>query len=558
VFFSDRILTLDVGASSIVLAEFVADRTGPPTLVNYGIERLGVSEGESHAHETLVSAIRSIMRQRGIRPAPLYIAISGQAVFPRYVPLPPVSRDKVRQIVQYEAEQNVPFPIDEVVWDYQLIVDEDGEQSVMLVAAKTESVTRLTRSVQDAGLEPEVVDAAPMALYNVVRYNYPDLTGCTMVLDIGARASNLVFIEDQRIFSRSIPVAGNAVTQEIMKEFDIPFDEAEALKASVGFVALGGVYGGTNDDVAERVSKIVRNVVARLHAEVNRSINFYRGQQGGSAPNLVLLTGGGSVIEHMDTFFREKLRVDVEYLNPFINIPVGPDVDSESISRDITLLGEGAGLALRRALACPVEISLMPPDLVAAKVLQKRQPFFALAAVGLALVMLCWWMYFYRMRVMLGTRVQQVEARIADLTGLSSRLQDAIRHREAEQHKVDLLLGVAESRTQWIRTIEAVHDCLLEGMWLTRIEPVDAATDASGVITHIDIAGIGFDDRLQQVARPDATAIEVFRDKLRATDTFTDETEITMQPPTAGAFKHEFTIRLALREPIRTEPGAAQ
>jgi hypothetical protein len=132
-------------------------------------------------------------------------------------------------------------------------------------------------------MEPEIVDVAPMALYNAVRYNYPDLAGCTMVLDIGARTSNLLFIEESRIFSRSIPVAGNTVTQEIAKELDVSAEEAERLKTENSVVGLGGVYAGPDGAAADLISKVVRNVVTRLHAEVNRSINFYRSQQGGNA-----------------------------------------------------------------------------------------------------------------------------------------------------------------------------------------------------------------------------------------------------------------------------------
>jgi len=263
------------------------------------------------------------------------VCAPGFHVFSKFVKLPPVDSGKVDQIVQYEAEQNVPFPIEEVVWDYLLIsTDEDGGLNVMLAAVKIENVKRLTDCVQAAGLEPEIVDVATMALYNTVRYNYPNLAGCAMVLDIGARSSNLIFVESDRIFSRSIPVAGNAITQELMKEFELSFKDAEEMKLAHAFVAFGGVSAGPEGDVADRVSKIVRNVITRLHAEVNRSVNFYRSQQGGNAPELVLLTGGSSVIPHTDTFFKEKLKVDVAYLNPFVNIAVGPEVTGERVAAD--------------------------------------------------------------------------------------------------------------------------------------------------------------------------------------------------------------------------------
>ena len=124
---------------------------------------------------------------------------------------------------------------------------------------------------------------------------------------------------------------------------------------------------------------------------MNRSINFYRSQQGGTPPATVLLSGGSSIIPYADTFFQEKLKVDVEYLNPFRQVVVGDGVDQDAVGGDMHLLAEAVGLGLRRSLSCPVEINLMPPDLVARKILRGRQPYFVVSAVSLVLIMLCLW-----------------------------------------------------------------------------------------------------------------------------------------------------------------------
>ena len=549
---SDRILTLDIGASKLVLAEFHASRTGIPQLINYGIGSLDLgADWEADTSAYVVSTIRNLMREHRIHSGPLLMSVSGQAVFPRYVKLPPVSRDKIAQMVHYEAEQNVPFPIEEVVWDHQLISGHDEELNVMLVAAKIENIKRLTDCVQAAGLEPEIVDVAPMALYNSVRYNYPGLEGCTMVLDIGARSSNLIFVEENRIFSRSIPVAGNAATQELMKEFDIGYAEAEKMKKTHGFVALGGVYAGPDNKIADRVSRIVRGVITRLHAEVSRSINFYRSQQGGSTPTRAFLTGGASVMPHMDTFFREKLKVPVELLNPFANIPVGPGIDQERIAADIHLMGEVSGLALRRALTCPVEINLLPPDLVAKKRMRGRQPFFALSVVGLVLIMLCWWGYFLRMRDMLGERMERVQERIGGLNVQATQLQKVRTNRNRVQARADVLSDVVRFRTRWLEVMDAIHASLSEGMWLTGVRPVIENEE----VTHLDISGRGFLDKL--VDLPEATAIEQFSQRLTALQLFTEETRIVREPVVGtDAFAREFTIRAELAEAIPLNPPA--
>ncbi|MCK5850369.1 MAG: type IV pilus assembly protein PilM [Kiritimatiellae bacterium] len=551
---TDRILTLDIGASRIVLAEFSSIKSGAPELTNYGIGRIDIA-GDSNDDPSayIITALRGVMATCAIKPAPLLLSLSGQSVFPRYVKLPPVSRDKIAQMIQYEAEQNVPFPIDEVVWDYQLMEGDtgEGEQNVMLVAVKLETVERLSDCVLAAGLEPEVVDVSPMALYNAVRYNYSDVQECILVLDIGARSSNLMFMEGRRIFSRSIPVAGNSITKEIAKQLDVSFDEAEALKIEHGFVAFGGVYAGPESEVADKISKIVRNVVTRLHAEVNRSINFYRSQQEGSAPQLVLLTGGGSITPHLDTFFREKLRVEVAHLNPFINLAVSENIDAEKIAAEMFMMGEVAGLGLRASLSCPVEMNLMPPDLVAKKVFRKRVPFFALAATGIVLAMLCWWVYFYRMKDMLADRSDQIAKRAKVLVTTDMALKSAIDTRKNIQQKAEIIRGIVAKRTQWVEIIENLRDASLDGMWLTSLVPIQE----NGKVVRVEIAGKGFLDKLPTpTTEGKSTPIEEYRDNLRKSSMFTEKTDITWEaPPGLGAYLREFKIKAILQTPIAVE-----
>jgi len=548
-FKSDRIIALSVGASKIVLAEFSIVKSSGPELRNYGIGRLEIDpEHETDESPFIVTAIRDVMKRCGIKPAPLFMTVSGQAVFPRYVKLPPVSRDKIDQIIQYEAEQNVPFPINEVVWDYELIETEENDLSVMLVAVKIENVKRLTDCVIALGLEPEIVDVAPMALYNTVRYNYSDLKGCTMILDIGARSSNLIFIEGSRIFSRSIPVAGNAITNELAKEFDLSFAEAEEIKLTHGFVAFGGVYAGPDSQVADRVSKIVRNVITRLHAEVNRSINFYRSQQGGSMPSLVLLTGGSSIIPHSDTFFKEKLKVDVEYLNPFANVVVSDQIDTTKIASDLQLMGEVVGLALRRALTCPIEINLMPPDIVAKKVFKRRQPYFALAGVGIVLIMLCWWVYCQRIRAMLTKQSSNIEKKTESLAIIQEHLNRANEDITNITDRINIITDVISLRTAWIEMLESIHSCMPDGMWITSVKPMLRGTE----IVEIELELSWFEDKLKKASSSRATAIEMFRDKLRESSHFVGEgTSIKKAiPPLPGAYAHDFIIGAALKKPI--------
>ncbi len=563
-FSSNRILALNVGASKIVLAEYAVKSGRPPELVNYGTVDLGIDpENDAGTGAHLVSAIREIMKTHGIRPAPLMLSLSGQVVFPRFVRLPAVDKEKLLQMVQYEVEQNVPFPINEIVWNYQFIGDaSSGEQSAMIVAAKIENVREITDRVVEAGLEPEIVDVAPMALYNCLRYNYADLTGCTVLLDIGARSTNLIFIEDEKIYSRCIPVAGNAITQELVKSFQIPFAEAEALKRERAFVSLGGVYA-TEDEASERISKIVRNVVTRLHAEISRSVNFYRSQQGGSAPVRMLLTGGSSVLPHLDTFFREKLQVEVAYLNPFTNVGLSNRINREKAGGDAFVLAETVGLALRRSLACPIEINLMPPEIVKRKSFKKRIPFFGLAAAGVLLSLFIWTMYVKQMGELYAFQNTQVAEKLEVCKDKQTHLVKAEKAKEAVKRKADEVMLVMLERTAWLKRVDAIRKSLFDGMWLIEMVPVK---DAGGTVTGVRIVGRGWADKFKKieedarVAGRTATAVEELRDRLKTQSVFGKDAQDVkiVGVKDVEAYLIEFTIEAVLANASAPKDATAQ
>src|SRR5688500_12315240 len=191
---------------------------------------------------------------------PINYAIASQSVFTRFVKLPSVGEEQVDQIVTFEAQQNVPYPIDEVVWDYQLVDSGEAAQvEVVIVAVKADLLDDINDAVEQAGLKTILVDVAPMALYNAFRYNYSDVQGCSLIIDIGSRTTNLIFIEPHKVFSRSIPNGGSTITQQIAKEFNEPFQTAEERKKRDGFVSLGGAYAEPEDPDVARVSKMIRN-----------------------------------------------------------------------------------------------------------------------------------------------------------------------------------------------------------------------------------------------------------------------------------------------------------
>ena len=470
-----RIISLNLGSQTIALAEFRPQAQGGLVLQNYRLREVLIDPaGEGARRAQTAATLREIMSEMQIGREPANYAVSAQSVFARFVKLPAVDEEKIERIIAFEAQQNVPFPIDEVVWDYQLVGGGGDEQvQVVLVAIKSDLLDGINAAVEETGLRTSLVDVATMALYNAFRFNYADLSGCTLLVDIGARTTNLLFIEPQKIFSRSIPVGGSSITTSIAKEFNEPFAAAEFRKKRDGFVSLGGAYAEPSDPEVARVSKLMRSTMTRLHAEVMRSISHYRAQQQGNAPERVFLCGGSASTPYMREFFREKLQVPIEFFNPLRNVSVAPSPPVEEVKHSAHQLGELVGLALRSVSACPMELNLRPAVVVRRQELEKRRPFFTAAAAAIVLALLGWG-FFY-------VRAAQVARAATDKLGqINAPMRAAEAKIDNVRKKAALLDAIAEplasainDRFFWVELLEDLNARLpKEDVWVTELIPL--------------------------------------------------------------------------------------
>jgi type IV pilus assembly protein PilM len=412
-------LAVDFGAGSLKLAEFEINEAGGLRLKNFSIKSLGLEGSQESSREaTILKALQETLTEKSIKSKNVNVCAPGFHVFSKFVKLPPVDATKVTQIIQYEAQQNVPFPLSEVVWDYQIMGSAaGGELEVLLVAVKSDVVEGLFRVAEQAKLRLNLCDASPAALCNAFKFNYGDLEDCTMLLDIGAKTSNLLFFEKGKVFSRSINLGANAITQDFANEAKLKFDEAEKIKIAEGFVSLGGAYEEPENPNQAAISKIARQFMTKLHIQVNQTMQFYRGQQGGSAPQRLFLSGGASIMPYTAQFFAEKLNVPVEYFNPFRNVQIDPSVNLEELARVAHSLGEVVGLGLRNLANCPVEMNLMPESTLRWQAFNQKKPYFMFTIFSLVLVLFAVGFLFQKL-------AESKEQQIADLGPKVTILQD--------------------------------------------------------------------------------------------------------------------------------------
>ena len=470
-----RILSLNLGSQTIGLAQFQAQPHGGLVLLQYRFREILADGGaDLMRYQQISSAVAEMLDEMNIKRGAVNYAVPAQSVFARFVKLPAVEEEKIEKIITFEAQQNVPFPIDEVVWDYQLVGGGAEEQiQVVLVAIKSDLLDDMNGAVESTGLRTSLVDVATMSLYNAFRYSYSDLSGCSLLVDIGARTTNLLFLEQGKIFSRSVPIGGSSITTAIAREFEEPFTSAELRKKRDGFVSLGGAYAEPSDPDLGRVSKIIRSTMTRLHAELMRSISHYRSQQQGAAPERIFLCGGSASVPYMREFFQEKLQLPIEFFNPLRNVAVAEAAPSEEVARSAYLLGELVGLALRTATACPMELNLRPAVVVKRQQLQKRQPFFVAAAACIILALLGFGFYYARAARATQRATQQLQEKIDTMRAAETQIERLRKQAASTDALAAPLIQAINDRSFWIELIEELNERLpKEDIWITELVPI--------------------------------------------------------------------------------------
>ncbi|MDB6155037.1 MAG: Type pilus assembly protein PilM [Chthoniobacteraceae bacterium] len=477
----NRIFSLDLGTQTVGIAEFHTGKTGGLVLANYRSTGL-LADPAADASRLAQARIATseMVGASGLKGQKVNYSISAQSVFTRFVKLPAVGEDQAEQIVAFEAQQNVPFPIDEVVWDYQLVDTGTPEVEVVLVAIKSDLLDEINGAVEDSGLRANTVDVSPMALYNAFRYNYSDQDGCALLIDIGARTTNLIFVEPKKVFSRSIAIGGSKITEAIAKDFNEPFGAAEERKKQDGFVSLGGAYSDPDDPEIARVSKMIRNSMTRLHAEISRSISFYRSQQHGSQPVRVFLCGGSATLPYMREFFHEKLQLPVEFFNPLRNVAIGPNLNVDEIGRQAHTLGEVVGLALRNIGSCPMELNLRPVSLVKRQRMARQKPFIILAGLCFLMILAAWWVYFDHAAAIANEEVAKVEERLAPLQSMDGKMKAVQDAKKKQEALAAPLLAAVSDRGYWTEIINDINSRLPEDyIWIVSLGLQETKPNAS-------------------------------------------------------------------------------
>lgn len=338
---------LDIGASSVKAVQLKQSRSGTE-LLKFGMAALHpetIVDGVIMDSGTVISAIQQIFAENEIKTKDVVVAVSGHSVIVKKIQVAKMKPDELEQTIPFEAEQYVPYAIEDVNLDYQVLESENPESNeldVLLVAVKKDIINDYLSIISTAGLSAVVVDVDAFALENAFEVAYElDKSQVIGLVNLGAATMNINLLQNGLSeFTRDSPLGGNRYTESIQKMLGLTYEQAETLK-------LGEAVDGKSFAEAQPALDMVNAEVA---SEIRRSFDFFRSSSHSDTIHRALLSGGCARLPGLVEYLSENLEIPFELANPLRNIKVDPKkfkgADLESIAPQLAV---SVGLALRRA-----------------------------------------------------------------------------------------------------------------------------------------------------------------------------------------------------------------
>lgn len=481
------IISLNIGSQRVAMGVFDMTKKGDLVLKAYASHSILADPATEASRMPQVQlAIKELAQELKIGKARVCYALSGQMVLNRFVKLPPLEEENIDELVRFEAQQNFPFPIDEVIWDWQVLPNDGIEKEVILVAIKTDVLNDISEMVAETGLHTEFVDSSPTALYNSLRFNYPDLEESTLLLDVGAKSSNLVYVDGKKFFTRSINIGGGSLTSAIAKEYGVSFAEAESSKLGNGLVSMGSGHTAQLDESTAALGTLIRNSLSRLNAQISQTTTLFRTQHNGGAPKRILLAGGGANLPYFKEFLEDKFNLPVEYYNGLRRVSVGNGVDVDAVSSAAHQFGELVGLAVRRGEKASLNIDLVPDDVGAERDINRRKPLLIAAAACLLVGLAAWAALKKSDESKAADRLVELNAAHSKLEAPSCGIEKVDADQQLLTQRMDDYAQLEQARKAYLEIFEVLgKDFAHDEVWITDFRPVTGYTLAKDELEDI-------------------------------------------------------------------------
>lgn len=432
-----------------------------------------LTQPEAEPAELIREALQTFLSRNDLAGSMVGITVGGQSGLMRFIKLPPVESKKIPDIVKYEARQQIPFSLDDVVWDYQQLTggsEEDGfalEPEVGLFAMKRDQVARALAPLEEAGIEVELIQLAPLAVYNYVcfdrleelksqPYDPSKPPSSTVVISVGTDTTDLVVTNGFRVWQRNIPIGGNHFTRALSKELKLTFVKAEHLKRHA-----------TQADDPKLVFQAMRPVFSDLLAEIQRSLGYFMSLDKAAKIGEVIALGNAMKLPGLQRYLAQNLEQDVKPIEEFDRLIVGSSTGSTQFKDNVLSFAPAYGLCVQALGKSELKTNLLPEEIVTRRMVRAKKPW-AVAGVAAVLAGLTF-NYFTHVSAWSDVNVKdsQWTPAISSATTAKTTADGFETTRTGIQTKVkeiqdiaDKLTSNVEGRVRWLELIKAIDAAL--------------------------------------------------------------------------------------------------
>jgi len=340
------VVGLDIGSSAVKAVELKASGKGyrVAAIASQPVPPDSIVDGAIIDGGAVADAIKKLFAQKGFKTKEVAASLSGNAVIVKKISLPIMTEQELSDSIYWEAEQYIPFDIQDVSLDYQVLdsgagADGKGTMEVLLVAAKKEKIADYTSVITQAGREAVVVDVDAFALQNAYEANYGAGPAVVVLLNAGASATNVNIVANgQSLFTRDLSLGGNSYTEAVQRELNLPFEAAESAKKG------HPVEGHAFDDVRPVLHAVTENLLL----EIQKTFDFYKATAASDQIDRIVLSGGASAVDGFADAIADRFGVAVEHFDPFRQVAF-ERAPADDIAELAATAAVAVGLALRKA-----------------------------------------------------------------------------------------------------------------------------------------------------------------------------------------------------------------
>ena len=541
--YSNTFLGIDIGTNTIKVVEMEKGKNAP-VLLNYaispipGIEALD-DQKLSEKNEKTFNILKSILKEKKMKAATAAISISNRTVFTRFVKMPFSDPKKLERLVHFEAQQQIPFPLEDVSWDYQIVGrNEELEFEILIAAIKNEILDQQYESFNRISVDPVIFDVGSLSTYNALFNGHIKPEEKVIILDIGFSPTTMIIHQPEGYWVRTLSFSSYAITQTLMQEFNISYEEAESLKYK-GFIISDSMAIKNEEDVNYKINAIITQHAKKLYMEITRSLTFYKSQFSDIEIDRIILCGGGCRLDDLKLYLSSKFKVSVDYAYPLQSIELSKNMNFQDFQEVSYLFCEAVGLALRGIQPCKVELNLLA---VSSHIETSVKKYLKYVNLFCLILILCFGLSGYSFK----NKLQSLESRKNELLSrhestrfLKSNIEKEKQKTAILEKEMGLIKTISDGRWKWMRSYLDLVKIISHEIYLVSFQIGTGKSDSENTGWNA-----AYQDILISGNAGNIKALDTFKIALNSCGSFS---EIQVVKASFNQEKIDFELRLKLK-----------